>query len=192
MGYKVEIGVSNKHLHLTREHIDLLFGKGHELTPVKDLKQPGQYACEERVDVIGPKGVIRGLRVLGPPRNESQVELALTDARNIGIKPPIRESGVLKGSPGCRLTGPEGVIELEYGVIAAWRHIHLSETEAIEADVKNMDIVNVRINGSSERPLVFENVLIRSGVTHSREMHLDTDESNAAGCDSGDLAEIIK
>jgi putative phosphotransacetylase len=189
MGYKVEIGVSNKHLHLTREHIDILFGKGHVLTPIKDLKQPGQFACEEKVDVVGPKGTIKGLRVLGPDRPRSQVELALTDARGIGIKAPVMESGQLDGSAGCKLVGPAGEVELKDGVIAALRHVHLSVAEAAEAGLKDKDVVKVRIEG--ERALVFENVLIRAGDGHSREFHIDTDEANAAGCDSGWTAEVV-
>ena len=193
MGYKVEIGVSNKHLHLCREHIDLLFGKGHELTRLKGITQPGQFACEEKVDLEGPKGVIKGMRVLGPARSETQVELALTDARGIGVKVPIRESGKLEGTPGgCRLIGPMGSVELTHGVIAALRHIHLSAEEALEAGVSNEEIVSVRINGNGERALIFEDVMIRSGEGHFREMHIDTDEGNAAGCGTGDLAEIIK
>ena len=192
MGYKVEIGVSNKHLHLCREHIDILFGKGHELTNLKGINQPGQFACEEKVDVEGPKGIIKGLRVLGPARSETQVELALTDARGVGIKVPIRESGKLEGSPGCRLIGPVGAVELTNGVIAAQRHIHLSDEDALEAGVSNEEIVSVRIIGNGERSLVLEQVMIRSGECHFKEMHIDTDEGNAAGCCTGDLAEIIK
>jgi putative phosphotransacetylase len=191
MGYKVEIGISNKHLHLSREHLDLLFGKGYELKQVRCLKQPGQYASEEKVDVEGPKGIIKGMRVLGPPRKETQVELALTDARSIGINTPIRESGNLERTPGCRLIGPKGEVELEYGVIAAFRHVHLSVSEAAEAEVKDGDIVSVRVVGNGERTTIFEQVLIRSGKTHSREMHLDTDEANAACCRSDEWAEII-
>jgi putative phosphotransacetylase len=190
MGYKVEIGLSNKHLHLSREHIDILFGKGYELTPTKDLKQPGQFACDEKVDVEGPKGSIKGLRILGPARAETQVELALTDARGLGIKAPVRESGKLEGTPGCRLTGPAGAVELDHGVMVALRHVHLSPSEAAEAGLKDKDIVSVKLEG--ERSLVFNEVLVRSGEAHSRELHLDTDEGNAAGCNSGELAEIIK
>ncbi|MDR1134975.1 MAG: phosphate propanoyltransferase [Clostridiales Family XIII bacterium] len=189
MGYKVEIGLSNKHLHLTEEHIEVLFGKGHKLTPTKALKQPGQFACEEKVDIVGPKGTLKGLRVLGPARPETQVELALTDARGIGIKAPVRESGKLEGTPGCTIIGPEGSIELDHGVMIALRHIHLSPSEAIEAGVKDRDFVCVKVNG--ERAVVFEQVLIRSGDAHSREFHLDTDEGNAAGCNNDELSEIL-
>jgi putative phosphotransacetylase len=188
MAYTVEIGLSNKHLHLSSEHLEILFGSGYKLTPTKDLKQPGQFACEEKVDIEGPKGVLRGIRVLGPVRPETQVELAMTDARSIGLKPPIRESGKLAGTPGCKLTGPAGVVVLDHGVIVALRHVHLSPAEAKEAGVKDKDVIRVRLGG--ERALVFDAVLVRSGETHRRELHLDTDEGNAAGCNSGEQAEL--
>ncbi|MBO4725951.1 MAG: phosphate propanoyltransferase [Firmicutes bacterium] len=190
MGYKVQIGLSNKHLHLQQDHIDTLFGKGHQLTPKKEQVQPGQYACEETVDIVGPKATLKNIRVLGPARKETQVELALTDARQIGIKAPVRESGKLEGTPGCTLIGPCGTVELDHGVIAALRHIHLSADEAKEAGVKDKDIVSVKIEG--ERGLVFDNVLIRSGEGHKREAHFDTDEGNAAGCGPDAVCEILK
>ena len=174
MGYKVEIGISNKHLHLCKEDVEKLFGEGHELTPTKDLVQPGQFACEEKVDIVGPKKTLAGVRVLGPERPETQVELAMTDARTIGISAPIRESGKLEGTPGCKLVGPCGEVELEKGVIVALRHVHLSPEQAEEAGVKDKDIVKLKIEG--ERALVFDNVLVRSGDAHFREAHLDTDE----------------
>ncbi len=190
MSYKVEIGISNKHLHLSQEDLEKLFGAGHELTPVKDLKQPGQFASEEKVDVVGHKGTLKGLRVLGPVRPETQVELAMTDARAIGIDAPIRESGVLDGTPGIKLLGPGGEIDIEKGVIIALRHIHLSEAQAKDADVVDKELVDVKTTGS--RPVIFEDVLIRAGNKYEREMHLDTDEANAAGVKNDDLAEIIK
>ena len=190
MGYKVEIGISNKHLHLCQADIEKLFGAGHELTPKKDLVQPGQFACEERVDIVGPKSTLKNIRVLGPARPETQVELAMTDARAIGISAPIRESGKLDGTPGCKLVGPEGEVELEKGVIVALRHVHLSPEQAEEAGVKDKDIVKLKIEG--ERAVVYDNVLVRSGDGHFREAHLDTDEGNAACCGSDTVAEIIK
>jgi putative phosphotransacetylase len=190
MSYEVKIGLSNKHMHLCQEHIDILFGAGHQLTPMKDLVQPGQYACEEKVDIVGPKNTLKGVRVLGPARPETQVELSLTDARTIGVKAPVRESGKLEGTPGCKLVGPAGEVELEYGVIAALRHVHLSAAQAEEAGVKDKDIVSLRIEG--ERAVVFENVLVRSGEKHEGEVHIDTDEGNAAGCGPDAVAEIIK
>jgi len=190
MGYKVKVGLSNKHLHLKAKDIEILFGKGHELTVLKPLVQPGQFACEEKVDVVGPKGTLKGLRVLGPARPETQVELAMTDARTIGITAPIRESGKLDGTPGCKLVGPQGEVDLDHGVIVALRHIHLSSEQAEEAGVKDKDIVSLKLDG--ERGLIFNEVLIRAGASHEKEVHLDTDEGNAAACDANVIAEIVK
>lgn len=190
MGYEVKVGISNKHVHLSQADLETLFGAGHELTPTKALGQPGQFACEEKVDVVGPKRTLAGIRVLGPVRAETQVELAMTDARGIGIAVPVRESGKLEGTPGCKLVGPCGEVELEKGVIAAMRHVHLNPQQAIDAGVKDKDIVSLKVGG--ERGLVFDNVLIRSGEAHEAEVHLDTDEGNAAGIGNGVMVEIIK
>jgi putative phosphotransacetylase len=189
MGYKVEIGISNKHVHLSDADLAKLFGAGHKLTLKKELKQPGQFASEELVDIVGPKGTLKGIRVLGPTRKESQVELAMTDARTIGLQLPVRESGVLDGSPGVKLVGPAGEAVLSKGAIVALRHIHLSPAQAAEAGVKDKDRVTVKTFGT--RPLIFEDVLIRSGDAHTREMHVDTDEGNAAGLQNDDSVEII-
>ena len=190
MRNEVKIGLSNKHLHLQKEHIEILFGKGHELTPTKPLVQPGQFACEEKVDIVGPKNTLKGIRVLGPARPETQVEVAMTDARTLGIKAPVRESGKLEGTPGCKIVGPCGEVEIDHGVIVALRHVHLSPAQAEEAGVKDKDIVSIKIEG--ERGLVFNNVLVRSGDAHEREVHLDTDEGNAAGCGPDAVCTIIK
>ena len=189
MGYKVEVGISNKHVHLSDADLAVLFGAGHKLSIKKELKQPGQFATDELVDVVGPKGTLKGIRVLGPTRKESQVELAMTDARVIGVSLPVRESGVLDGSPGIKLIGPAGEVELAKGAIIALRHIHLSPSEAEEAGVKDKDWVTVKSFGT--RPLIFEEVLIRSGDAHLREFHVDTDEGNAAGIKNDDMVEII-
>ncbi|MDR3324971.1 MAG: phosphate propanoyltransferase [Spirochaetaceae bacterium] len=189
MGYNVEVGISNKHLHLADADLERLFGAGHKLTVKKELKQPGQYASDELVDIVGPKGTLKGVRVLGPTRKESQVELAQTDARAIGLSLPVRESGVLDGSPGVKLVGPKGELELKKGAIIALRHIHLSPAQAKEAGVKDKDWVTVKTTGS--RPLIFEDVLIRSGDAHTREFHVDTDEGNAAGIKNDDTVEIL-
>ena len=189
MGYKVEIGLSNKHVHLSQNDVETLFGKGAELHPTKYLKQPGQYACEEKVDVVGSKGTLKGLRVLGPTRNVTQVELSNTDCRTIGIKAPVRESGKLDGTPGCKLVGPAGEGDLPQGVIVALRHIHLNLAQAEEARVKDKDVVKVRVEG--ERALIFENVLVRASDSYEREMHIDTDEGNAAGLGADAFGEII-
>lgn len=190
MGYKVNIGLSNKHVHLSQKDLDVLFGEGHQLTPTKDLVQPGQFASEEKVDIVGPKKTLTGIRVLGPVRPETQVELALTDARTIGIKAPVRESGKLEGTPGCKLVGPCGEVDLDHGVIAALRHVHLNDEQAAEAGVKDGDWVSIKIEG--ERGLIFDNVLVRAGAKHEKEVHLDTDEGNAAGCGPDAVCEIIK
>lgn len=190
MGYKAAVGLSNKHLHLSEKDVETLFGKGHKLTPTKDLVQPGQFACEEKVDIVGPKGTLKGIRVLGPARPETQVELAMTDARTIGVAAPVRESGKLAGTPGVKLIGPAGEIDLDHGVMVALRHIHLNPEQAAEAGVKDKDFVSIKFEG--ERGLVFDNVLVRSGTAHEREIHLDTDEGNAAGLKNGDLGEIVK
>ena len=190
MGYQVKVGISNKHLHLSQEHLEILFGKGAELTVKKELGQPGQFAAEETVEIIGPKRSLGQVRVLGPVRKETQVELALTDARGIGIKAPVRESGKLEGTPGCKLVGPCGEIELDHGVIAALRHVHLNPEQAKEAGVEDKEIVMVRVEG--ERGLVFDNVLVRSGEAHEAELHFDTDEGNAAGLANDVICEIIK
>ena len=189
MGYKAEIGISNKHLHLSEDDLQTLFGSGAKLTPYKELVQPGQYAAEEKVDVIGPKGMFKGVRIIGPTRPQTQVEISMTDARALGIEAPVRESGVLDGSASVKLVGPVGELELKTGVIIALRHIHLSPSEAQEAGLKDKDIVDVQTNGS--RPLIFQDVLIRSGEAHKKEFHIDTDEANAAGASNGQLVEII-
>lgn len=189
MGYKVPVGLSNKHLHLSAADLEKLFGAGHELHPTKALKQPGQYACEEKVDIVGPKSTLKGIRVLGPVRPETQIELALTDARVLGVNIPVRESGKLAGTPGTKLVGPAGEVELDHGVIAALRHIHLSAAQAEEAGVKDHQMVSVKVPG--ERGMIFENVLIRAGEGHEREIHLDTDEGNAAGLSNDAEVEIL-
>ena len=189
MGYKVGIGISNKHVHLSDADLAALFGAGHKLTLKKELKQPGQFASDELVDVVGPKGTLKGIRVLGPTRKESQVELAQTDARTIGLSLPVRESGVLDGSPGVKLVGPAGEVNLAKGAIIALRHIHLSPAQAKDAGVKDKDWVTVKTFGS--RPLIFEDVLIRSGDAHTSEFHVDTDEGNAAGIQNDEQVEII-
>ncbi|MDR3248998.1 MAG: phosphate propanoyltransferase [Treponema sp.] len=189
MGYKVEVGISNKHVHLSDGDLEKLFGAGHKLTLKKELKQPGQFAAEELVDVVGPKATLKGIRVLGPTRKESQVELAMTDARVIGLNLPVRESGKLDGSPGIKLIGPAGELELQKGAIIALRHIHLSPAQAAEAGVKDKDMVTVQTYGA--RPVIFQEVLIRSGDAHTREFHVDTDEGNAAGIKNDELVEIV-
>jgi len=190
MGYKVGVGISNKHLHLSDADLETLFGAGAKLTPYKNLVQPGQFAAEEKVDIIGPKATFKGIRIIGPTRAQTQVELAMTDARTLGMEVPVRESGKLEGTPGVKLAGPNGEIEIKEGTIIALRHIHLSPSEAEEAGLKDKDLVDVQTFGT--RPVVFQDVLIRSGEAHLREFHVDTDEANAAGISNNQEVEIIK
>ncbi|MEA4921584.1 MAG: phosphate propanoyltransferase [Clostridiaceae bacterium] len=187
---KVVIETSARHLHLTREHVDILFGKGHQLTPKKDLSQPGQFACEEKVRVEGSKGAFPGISVLGPERSASQVEISLTDARTIGVKAPVRESGDIAGSGSCKLVGPCGEIELTEGVIAAQRHLHITPEDAEKMGVKEKQIISVETNCGG-RALVFGDVVVRVSPKYATRMHIDTDEANAAGI-SGEVEGIIK
>lgn len=171
------VETSARHVHLTAEAVEILFGKGHELTKKKDLSQPGQFACEEKVTVIGPKSSIKA-SILGPVRSANQVELSLTDARTIGVSAPVRESGDIAGSAGCRLEGPCGSIEISEGVIAAKRHIHMTEADAAAFGVCDKEIVSVALD--TARPLVFGDVVVRVSNSYALAMHIDTDESNAA------------
>ncbi len=182
---KVMIETSARHVHLTRRDVDILFGEGHQLTNKKNLSQPGQFACEEKVEIIGEKGSIKA-SILGPERPASQVELSLTDARTIGVKAPIRESGDIAGSGACKLVGPCGEVTLTEGVIAAKRHIHLTPETAAEIGVADKQIVKVKTNG--QRPLIFDDVVVRVSPKFAPAMHIDTDESNAAfGCNEGEI-----
>ena len=181
----VMIETSARHVHLSREHVEILFGAGYQLTNKKDLSQPGQFACEEKVTVVGEKGSLKA-SILGPERPASQVELSLTDARTIGVKAPIRESGDVAGSGACKLVGPAGEVTLAEGVIAAKRHIHLTPEAAAEAGVADKQIVRVKTNGL--RPLIFDDVVVRVSPKFAPAMHIDTDESNAAfGCNEGEI-----
>jgi len=190
MSFKVTVGLSNKHVHLSKEHINILFGEGHELTPIKDLSQPGQFACDEKVDLVGPKRTIKGVRILGPARKETQVEISLSDGFTLGLSEvPIRDSGNIDGTPGVKLVGPCGEVELEKGVIAASRHIHMNTSDAAKYGLKDKDIVSVKVGGP--RGLIFENVLIRVNDEYALDMHLDVEEGNAAGLANCDTVEVI-
>lgn len=184
----VPVGLSNRHVHLSQEHIDILFGEGYELTKFKDLSQPGQYAANEKIDVVGPKGKLN-MRVLGPARPESQIEISLTDGFVLGVTPPVRDSGDIAGSPGGKLVGPKGEVEIERGIIAASRHIHMHTTDAEKFGVVDKEIVSVRVGG--KRGLIFENVLARVHPTFALEFHLDIDEGNAASVGNGDQLEVL-
>lgn len=191
MNNKVIVETSARHVHLTKEHVDILFGEGHALTFKKELSQPGQFACEERVSIVGPKNTIKNVIVLGPERKASQVEVSLTDARTLGVSAPVRESGDIAGSGACKLVGPCGEVELAEGVIAAKRHIHFTPAEAAEAGVCDKDVVMVKVT-SNDRTTIFGDVVVRVNSNFSAAMHIDTDESNAA-CAFGEVyGEIIK
>lgn len=187
---QVLIETSARHVHLSKEHIDILFGAGHELTFKKALSQPGQFACEERVTVVGEKKEIRNISILGPARSATQVEISLTDARTLGVKAPVRESGDIAGSGACKIIGPCGEVEISEGVIAAKRHIHLTPEAAAEMGVADKQIVCVKVD-SDGRKTVFGDVVIRVSDKFSPAMHIDTDESNAAGCVPGMMGEVI-
>ena len=185
----VPAAASNRHVHLCREDVERLFGNGYRLTPLRALSQPGQFACEEVLTLHGPKGKLERIRVLGPERPETQVELSVTDCFRLGVRPDVRMSGDLEDTPGGRLTGPAGTVELQKGVIVSARHLHLSAAQAEEYSLKNGDTIRLRAGG--QRAAVFENVIVRSGDGHEMEAHLDIDEANAAWIKNGDYVEII-
>ena len=185
----VPIGVSNRHIHLDRADMDILFGQDSELTFKKELGQPGQYAAEETVTLHGPKGELGRVRVLGPLRTASQMEISVTDGFALGVRPPIRESGKLEGTPGVTLIGPKGSVEKESGVIAALRHIHLDPDTAERMGLKDKQMVRVEIGGL--RGAVLNNVLVRVSEQYAPEMHIDVEEANALGVKNGDRAYIV-
>ena len=190
MRFKATVGLSNRHVHLSKDHIDILFGEGHELTPIKDLSQPGQYACDEKVDLVGPKRTIKGVRILGPARKESQVEISLSDAFTLGLdNVPVRDSGKLEGTPGLKLVGPKGEVVLDKGVIVAARHLHMHTSDAEKYGLKDKDLVQVKVGGP--RGLTFDNVLVRVNDEYALDMHVDVEEGNAAGLKNGDEIEVI-
>ena len=186
---KVMVETSARHLHVTQQDLETLFGKGAVLSNKKDLSQPGQFATNEKVEVVGPKGSMK-MSILGPVRPETQVELALTDARKLGITAPIRESGDLAGTPGCKLVGPAGEVDIDHGVIIAKRHIHFNVEEAKEAGVEDKQIVSVKLDYNG-RSLIFGDVVCRVSPKYAAAMHIDTDESNAAGLPGTVYGEII-
>ena len=187
---KFIVETSARHVHVTEQDLKTLFGEGHELTKKKDLSQPGQYACEERVTVVGPKKELANVSILGPGRKATQVELSATDARSIGISAPVRESGDLAGSGACKLVGPCGEVELSEGVIVAKRHIHLTPEDADKLGVKDKDEVWVRID-TDGRSAILGDVVCRVSSSYATAMHIDTDESNAVGCGRDQLGEIV-
>ena len=187
---KVLVETSARHVHLSEEHIKILFGEKATLTHKKDLSQPGQFACEERVTLVGPKKSIANVIILGPARPATQVEVSLTDARTLGVDAPIRESGDIAGSGACKLVGPCGEVELAQGVIAAKRHIHMTPADAAEMDVKDKDVVCVKVE-TDGRNTIFGDVVVRVNENFALAMHIDTDESNAAACGRNQMGEIV-
>ena len=190
-GGGIPIGVSNRHIHLSREDLETLFGKGYELTPIKELSQPGQYACKELLTIIGPSmRPIENVRVLGPVRKASQVEISVTDSYILKVKPPVRESGKIEGSAPIRIVGPKGIVELKEGCIIANRHIHMSPDEAKVFGLKDGDYVNIDVNGA--RRTRWFDVQVRVHPDFRLEMHVDTDDANSAGIGNGFLVTIVK
>jgi len=187
--FMVPLGISNRHIHLTQGDFDILFGPDAALTRVKDLTQPGEFAAKEKVIVAGAKGCLEGVRIIGPLRKKTQIEISLTDSYKLGIMPPVRDSGDVEGSPGITVVGPQGTVVLKQGAILAARHIHLNTTEAEELGVKNGQRVRIDIQG--ERGVIFKNVLLRVGPKYARELHLDTDEANSALLKNGDLVKVL-
>ncbi len=190
MERKVLIETSARHAHVTREDLDTLFGKGYELTHKKELSQPGQFASNERIRVVGPKGEFPAVSILGPVRTKTQVELSATDARSIGVTAPIKESGDLIGAGACKLIGPKGEVELENCTIIAKRHIHATPEDAEKYNLKDKQVVCVKIK-SDDRSLIFDDVIVRVNPDYAFAMHIDTDESNSAGIKPGTMGEIL-
>ncbi len=190
MERKVLVEVSARHVHVSKEHLDILFGKGYELTVKKNLSQPGQYAANERVTVVGPKKELKNVTILGPVRKATQVEISLTDARTIGVIAPIRESGNIEASATCKIVGPAGEVELKEGVIVAKRHIHLTPEDAEKFNVKDKEIVMVKID-TDGRSSILGDVVIRVREDFASAMHIDTDEGNAVGITGETYGTII-
>lgn len=186
---RVMVGVSNRHIHLSQEHADILFGKGYAFKKIKALRQPGQFACDETVTITGPKGSIPNVRVLGPVRPYTQVEVSKTDSYVLGIQPPVRDSGDIENTPGIEVIGPNGRLQLEKGVILPFRHLHLHPEDAAELGVKDKDLVAVKTTG--ERMVILENVLCRVSNNYVAEFHIDTDEANASGLKTGDMVQVV-
>ena len=187
----VIVETSARHIHVSRADLDILYGKDYQLTNKKDLSQPGQFACEERLNLIGPKGELKNISILGPERNATQVELSLTDARALGIKVPVRESGDIENTPGLKIVGPKGEVEIPMGAIAAKRHIHLTPADAEEMGVVDKQIVSVKVE-TADRTTTFGDVVVRVHPNFAAAMHIDTDEANAAAISGTVNGEIIK
>ena len=187
---KILIEVSARHVHVTTEDLETLFGKGYQLTPKKDLSQPGQYAAAERVDLVGPRSTLKNVSILGPVRQASQVEVSMSDARTLGLNPSIRESGNIDGTIGVQLVGPAGTVTLEKGLIVAKRHVHLTPEAAEAQGVVNGQVVEIKVH-TDDRSMTFGDVVIRVSEKFAPAMHIDTDEANAAGITSTAWGEIV-
>ena len=190
MNREVMVEVSARHIHLCEADLATLFGKGYKLTPKKALSQPGQFACEERLTIKGAKSEISNVIILGPVRSATQVEVSLTDARNLGVVALIRESGDIAGTNGCTLIGPKGEITISEGLIAAKRHLHITDVDAAEFGVSDRDIIGIKVT-TEQRSLVFNDVVVRVSPKFATAVHLDTDEANAAGFTAGNGEVII-
>ena len=187
---RVPVGISMRHIHLSRREVDALFGRTYQLTPLRPLSQPGQFACQECLDVIGPRGVLHKVRILGPERPEAQVELAQTDCRVIGVQAPVRASGHVEGTPGVLLQGPRGAFSLPRGVIVADRHLHMSTAQAAAFGLSDGDTVRVRVEGG--KPGILDGVLVRAGERYELDLHLDTDDANAFQLRQGQLVTVLE
>lgn len=186
----IEVEASGRHVHLSEEDVEKLFGKGYTLTKLRDLSQPGQYACKERVTITGPKGSIKNVIVLGPCRKETQVEVSLTDGSSLGVKAPIKQSGDLKNTLGIKISTEHGEVSLEKGLMVAKRHIHITPSDASKFNVCDNEVVQVKVFG--QRPLIFDDVVVRVNENFNTYMHIDYDEANACGFSKGTMAKIIK
>lgn len=187
---KVPVGVSNRHVHLSEEALERLFGPGYQLTKMKDLSQPGQFAAVETVTLVGPKRTMEGVRILGPARSLTQVEISRTDGFFLGVHPPVRLSGDIKGTPGITIVGPKGQITIEEGVIVAARHIHMTPADAARFGVKDGELVSVIAD--TGRPVIFRDVVIRVRDDFALDFHIDIDEANAAFLNTGDVATVVR
>ncbi len=186
----IPVGISNRHIHLSQADQDVLFGPGYEMTRIKDLSQPGQFACKETVTIAGPKGAIEKVRVLGPVRKDTQVEVLAADGFKLGVKGEVRMSGKLDGTQGCTIVGPKGSVQLSKGVIVAQRHIHMLPEDAAALGVHDGQIVDIKIEGV--RGGILSNVAVRATTTSKLECHLDTEEANALGLNSKSVIRIVK
>ncbi len=186
----VPVGISNRHVHLSQKDLNILFGEAYQLNVFKDLKQPGQFASQEKISLVGPRGKIDKVRILGPVRKQTQVEISVSDGFKLGIEPPVRASGDLIGSPSVTLVGPKGSVEIENGLIAAARHIHMGENDAVRMGIVDGEKVSIKKEGS--RSMVLSNVTVRVHKNYKLELHLDMDEANAVLAKNGDLFEVLR